>query len=91
MGLQGAGTDNVLRDAYLKDKNIVTGGGVISSFFLEKGDYFKLENVTLGYNFTPKPNKILNSMRVFVSAKNCPTLPPSCTRKKYSLVPTPGF
>lgn len=36
MGLQGAGTDNVLRDAYLKDKNIVTGGGVISSFFLEK-------------------------------------------------------
>lgn len=32
MGLQGAGTDNVLRDAYLKDKNIVTGGGVISSF-----------------------------------------------------------
>ena len=74
MGLQGAGTDNVLRDAYLKDKNIVTGGGVISSFFLEKGDYFKLENVTLGYNFTPKPNKILNSMRVFVSAKNLFTL-----------------
>lgn len=74
MGLQGAGTDNVLRDAYLKDKDIVTGGGVISSFFLEKGDYFKLENVTLGYNFTPKPNKILNSMRVFVSAKNLFTL-----------------
>ncbi|WP_281695844.1 SusC/RagA family TonB-linked outer membrane protein [Bacteroides clarus] len=74
MGLQGAGTDNVLRDAYLKDKDIVTGGGVISSFFLEKGDYFKLENVTLGYNFTPKPNKILNSMRVFISAKNLFTL-----------------
>ena len=74
MGLQGAGTDNVLRDAYLKDKDIVTGGGVISSFFLEKGDYFKLEKVTLGYNFTPKPNKILNSMRVFVSAKNLFTL-----------------
>lgn len=74
MGLQGCGTDNVLRDAYLKDKDIVTGGGVISSFFLEKGDYFKLENVTLGYNFTPKPNKILENMRVFVSAKNLFTL-----------------
>ena len=74
MGLQGCGTDNVLRDAYLKDKDIVTGGGVISSFFLEKGDYFKLENVTLGYNFTPKPNKILESMRVFLSAKNLFTL-----------------
>lgn len=74
MGLQGCGTDNVLRDAYLKDKDVVTGGGVISSFFLEKGDYFKLENVTLGYNFTPKPNKILDGMRVFVSAKNLYTL-----------------
>lgn len=74
MGLQGCGTDNVLRDAYLKDKDIVTGGGVISSFFLEKGDYVKLENVTLGYNFTPKPNKILEGMRVFLSAKNLFTL-----------------
>lgn len=74
MGLQGCGTDNVLRDAYLKDKDIVTGGGVISSFFLEKGDYVKLENVTLGYNFTPNPNKILEGMRVFLSAKNLFTL-----------------
>lgn len=74
MGLQGCGTDNVLRDAYLKDKDVVTGGGVISSFFLEKGDYVKLENVTLGYNFTPKANKILDGMRVFLSAKNLFTL-----------------
>ena len=74
MGLQGCGTDNVLRDAYLKDKDMVTGGGVISSFFLEKGDYVKLENVTLGYNFTPKANKILDGMRVFLSAKNLFTL-----------------
>ncbi len=74
MGLQGCGTDNVLRDAYLKDKDMVTGGGVISSFFLEKGDYVKLENITLGYNFTPKANKILDGMRVFLSAKNLFTL-----------------
>lgn len=74
MGLQGAGTANVLRDAYLKDKDMITGGGVISSFFLEKGDYVKLENVTLGYNFTPKPNKILDGLRVFLSAKNLFTL-----------------
>lgn len=74
MGLQGCGTDNVLRDAYMKDKDMVTGGGVISSFFLEKGDYVKLENITLGYNFTPKANKILDGMRVFLSAKNLFTL-----------------
>ena len=74
MGLQGCGTDNVLRSAYLDDKDLITGGGVISSYFLEKGDYFKLENVTLGYNFTPKNTDILNSMRVYISAKNLFTL-----------------
>ena len=74
MGLQGCGTDNVLREAYLGDSDIVTGGGVISSFFLEKGDYFKLENVTLGYTFTPQVNKILDNLRVYLSAKNLFTI-----------------
>lgn len=74
MGLKGCGTDNVLRDAYLKDAAVVSGGGVISSYFLERGDFFKLENLTLGYNFTPKNQEILNSLRVYVSAKNLFTL-----------------
>lgn len=74
MGLIGCGTDNVLRDAYLKDSDMRTGGGIISSYFLERGDFFKLENVTLGYNFTPKNTKILNSLRVYLSAKNLFTL-----------------
>lgn len=74
MGLQGCGTDNVLRDAYLDDANVKTGGGVISSYFLEKGDYMKLENVTLGYTFTPKNRKVLESLRVYLSAKNLFTL-----------------
>ena len=60
MGLQGCGTDNVLRSAYLEDKNIRTGGGVISSYFLEDGSFIKLVNVTLGYNFTPKNRKLLD-------------------------------
>ena len=74
MGLQGCGTDNVLRDAYLKDAAMKSGGGVISSYFLERGDFFKLENLTLGYNFTPKNQDVLNSLRVYVSAKNLFTL-----------------
>ena len=74
MGLQGCGTDNVLRSAYLEDSNMKTGGGVISSYFLEKGDYIKLENVTLGYNFTPKNRKHVDSMRIYLSAKNLFTL-----------------
>lgn len=74
MGLKGAGTDNVYRTAYTDHNDMSTGGGVISSFFLEKGDYVKLENVTLGYNFMPKPNKYIDNARFFVSAKNLFTI-----------------
>ena len=74
MGLKGAGTANVLRSAYLEDKDVTTGGGVISSFFLEKGDYFKLDNVTLGYTYTPQERKLLESLRVYLNAKNLFTL-----------------
>ena len=73
MGLKGAGTDNVYRTAYTDHNELSTGGGVISSFFLEKGDYLKLENVTLGYNFKPKANKYINHARFFLSAKNLAT------------------
>ena len=74
MGLQGCGTDNVLRQAYLDDKDVKTGGGVISSYFLEKGDYFKLDNVTLGYTFIPKNRHLLESLRVYLTAKNLFTI-----------------
>ncbi len=74
MGLKGAGTDNVYRTAYTEHNDMATGGGVISSFFLEKGDYLKLENVTLGYNFSPAPNDYISNARFFVSAKNLFTL-----------------
>ena len=74
MGLKGAGTDNVYRTAYTDHKDMSTGGGVISSFFLEKGDYLKLENVTLGYNLAPKTNDYISNARFFVSAKNLATL-----------------
>jgi TonB-linked SusC/RagA family outer membrane protein len=74
MGLQGSGSDNVLRSAYLDDRNVHSGGGVISSYFLESGDYFKLENVTLGYTVPLKNKSVLNSLRVYISAKNLVTL-----------------
>ena len=74
MGLQGCGTDNVLSSAYTTNKDVVTGGGVISDFFLEKGNFFKLENVTLGYNFRPNNRKLLENIRVYLAAKNLFTL-----------------
>ncbi len=74
MGLQGSGSDNVLRSAYLEDRDVHTGGGVISSYFLEKGDYFKLENVTLGYTVPIKNRRLIDSLRVYLSAKNLFTI-----------------
>lgn len=70
MGLSGLGSDNVYRTAYTTDKDVKTAGGVISSYFLERGDHLKLQSVTLGYNFRPKNREILQSLRVFVSGKN---------------------
>ncbi len=74
MGLQGAGTDNVLRSAYLEDKAVRTSGGTITSFFLENGSYFKLSNLTLGYTFVPENKAVLQDLRLYLSAKNLFTL-----------------
>jgi len=74
MGLIGCGTDNVLRTAYTDDSDVLSSGGIISSYFLENGNYFKLDNVTLGYNFTPKSRQLVESLRVYVTAKNLFTL-----------------
>lgn len=69
MGLKGSGSDNVLRSAYGEDNYISTGGGVISSFFLENGNYFKLDNVTLGYNFALK-SRTVDNLRLYLTARN---------------------
>ncbi len=74
MGLRGAGTDNVLRTAYTDYADIYSSGGIISSYFLENGNYFKLDNVTLGYNLTPKNRELIESLRIYVTAKNLFTL-----------------
>lgn len=42
---------------------------VASSYYLEKGDYFRLSNITLGYNFRDKIDFIKN-LRFYVSAQN---------------------
>ncbi len=74
MGLKGSGSDNVLRSTYLEDRDVWSGGGVISSYFLENGDYFKLDNVTLGYTVPLKNRRLIDSLRLFVSAKNVFTI-----------------
>lgn len=72
MGLQGSGSDNVLRTAYTSDKAVRTGGGYISSYFLEDGSYWKIDNVTIGYNFSWK-DKLVDRLRLYLTAKNIHT------------------
>ena len=74
MGLRGSGQANVLRSAYTKDKNVYASSGVISSYFLERGDYFKLQNVTLGYTVPLKRGSLVQSLRLYVAAKNLFTI-----------------
>jgi TonB-linked SusC/RagA family outer membrane protein len=77
MGLQMSGSQNVLRDAYLTYNPITKDGNILSSFYLEKGDYIKIENISLGYSLKlngKHENKYIESLRTFVSAKNLYTL-----------------
>ena len=73
MGLVGCGSDNVLRTAYTTDKYVKTGGGVITDYFLEDGSYFKLDNITLGYNWRWQ-DKVVDGLRLYVTAKNIVTM-----------------
>lgn len=74
MGLKGSGTDNVLRSAYTDYADVSSSGGIISSYFLENGDYVKLDNVTLGYTYSPRNRQMIESLRVYLTAKNVFTL-----------------
>ncbi len=63
---------NLLQDAYSRNGQI-TSGKIICDYFLENGDYLKLDNITLGW--TPKIySKIIRNMRVYATAKNVFTI-----------------
>ena len=66
--LQSSGNANVFRTAYTRDKAIREYGGVVTSFFLEKGDFMKIQNITLGYTLIPRKKDILQSLRIFATA-----------------------
>lgn len=44
-----------------------------SDYYIEKGDFVKLDNLTLGYNF-PAKGKYLRSLRAFVTGRNLLTI-----------------
>ena len=41
-----------------------------SNYFLESGDFFRINNITLGYTFNSSKSKIFKKIRAFATAKN---------------------
>ncbi len=68
-------TGNVLCKAFGKNFNINPNANpVVSDYFLERGDYFKLDQVTLGYTLPLAGTRFLNRLRVYGTVKNVFTL-----------------
>jgi len=71
-GLQGVSGINKLQSAY-KENVHIKGTKLVCDYFLENGDYFKMENITLGW--TPKLNtKWISNLRVYGSVRNVFTI-----------------
>ena len=66
---------NVLRKAYGKNFDISPNAApIVSDYFLEKGDYFKLDMLTLGYTLRLPNCRFLDRIRVYGTVKNVFTL-----------------
>jgi hypothetical protein len=71
-GLQ-AMDGNVLRRAYGQNRAITTGMNQLTDYFIEKGDYLKLDVVSLGYTHKFKNNAWVESIRVYATGRNLHT------------------
>lgn len=73
-GLQAvSGNSNVLHTAYEKNAHITTGQNQLTDYFIEKGNYVKLDVVTLGYTLHVD-SKWLERLRLYGTAKNLATI-----------------
>jgi TonB-linked SusC/RagA family outer membrane protein len=60
---------NVSYEAANSPENTLNSGGV-STRFLEKGDFLRLSNISLGYNFSMNNLKTIKSLRLSLSGQN---------------------
>lgn len=71
-GLQAEPGVNLLTDAYERNGQIKSGK-VISDYFLENGDFVRLENLTLGWSPKFKIKRV-NSLRLYGTIRNVFTI-----------------
>ena len=72
-GLQNVPASNLLEDAYMRN-NHIKGDKIYCDYFIESGDFLKLEELTLGYQFPLPSNRWVKSLRLYLSADNLFTL-----------------
>jgi TonB-linked SusC/RagA family outer membrane protein len=67
---------NVLKTAYDKvyGKSVLAYTQDYVSYYIEDGDYWKIDNVTLGYTFDVSKVKFVRSARVYISGLNMATI-----------------
>lgn len=68
-GTKTALPSNVLHSAFGKHAKI-TGGFMYSDYYIENGNYLKLDEVTLGYTVPFRNTKTINSMRFYFTGGN---------------------
>ena len=70
------GNYNVLLSAFDKvyGKTRLTNSQAYVSYYVENGDYWKVDNITLGYNVNLKSNKYVKSLRIYASGLNMFTI-----------------
>ncbi len=71
-GLTAEPNVNLLKDAFTRNAHIKSGK-VITDYFLESGDYFKLDNLTLGWSPTIQ-SPWLKNLRVYATVRNLFTI-----------------
>lgn len=67
---------NNLKSAYDKvfGKAVLSDTKQFNSYYVEDGDYWKIDNITLGYNFSKDLIKIFKGLRVYFSVQNAVTI-----------------
>ena len=66
---------NMLRKAYGKNFDVNPNATtVVTDYFLERGDYFKLDQITLGYTLPLQQCRFINKLRVYGTVKNVFTI-----------------
>lgn len=72
-GLQNVPVTNLLEDAYTRN-DAIKGDKIYCDYFLENGNFLKLEELTLGYKIPLPDNKWIQSLRCYFSVNNVFTL-----------------